>query len=229
LQAAHEVGDERTRIRAAGILADMARQMHALGHPDTGLRLIDLALDRVPPDRSRFNAVRAMLWSLKAHMLSLMGLGYLAEIRNAINLSFDLYALARNDEPAPPVAEYWPYTSEAELASVAAGSYGDLAQIDRGLAGESERYARRALECRSDGFTRAKVFDQIALARAGFLAAEPEQASRAGSTAVDLAADVGSSRRVTTRLGGLLVDSEPYQDQPVVREFREHLQFAMAD
>jgi hypothetical protein len=228
LQAAHEVGDERTRVRAAGILADMARQMHALGHPDTGLRLIELAFDRVPPDRTRFNAVRGMLWSLKAHMLAPMGLGYLPEVRNAVNLSFDLLGVADDDEPDPCVAEYWPYTGEAELASVAAASYGDLAQADPCLSKESEQYARRALDERRDGFTRAKVFDQISLARARFLAPEPDQASRDGSTAIDLAASVGASKRVINQLRGLLTDSAPYRDEPTVRKFRERLQLVVS-
>jgi hypothetical protein len=227
LQAAHEVGDERTALRAAGILADMAHQTRTLGHPDTGLRLIELALDRVPADRRRFNAVRAMLWNLKAHMLSPMGLGYLAEARSAINLSFDLYDKARDDEPDPAVAEYWPYTSDAELAYVAAGTFRDLATAAPSLAAESERYAQYALAHRGNGFTRSKVFDQIALARARFLKAEPEQACRDGKTAIDIAAAVAASKRVSTRLRDLLADSQPYQDQPNVREFRERLELAL--
>jgi hypothetical protein len=227
LQAAHEVGDERTRLRAAGILADMAHQMRTLGHPDTGLRLIELALDQVPPDRRRFNTVRAMLWNLKAHMLAPMGLGCLAEIRSAINLSFDLYGEARDDDPDPAVAEYWPYTSDAELAGVAASTYRDLAAAEPSLAVESEKYALDALMRRRDGFTRSKVFDQIALARARFLKAEPDQACRDGEIAIDLAATVAASRRVTARLHDLLADSRPYQDRSEVCEFRERLELAV--
>jgi hypothetical protein len=227
LQAAHEVGDEPTALRAAGILADMAHQMRALGHPDTGLRLIELALDQVPADRRRFNAVRAMLWSLKAHMLSPVGLGYLAEIRSAVNLSFDLYGEARDDEPDPAVAEYWPYTSDAELAYVAAGTFRDLALAKSSLAAESEQYAQYALVHRGSGFARSTVFDQIALARARFLKAEPDQACRDGETAIDLAATVAASKRVTTRLRDLLADSHPYRNQASVREFRERLELAV--
>jgi hypothetical protein len=228
LQAAHEVGDEATALRAAGILADMAHQMRALGHPDTGLRLIELALDRVPAGRRRFNAVRAMLWNLKAHMLSPMGLGYLAEIRSAVGLSFDLYGEARDDEPDPAVAQYWPYTSDAELAYVAAGTFRELAVAEPSLATESEQYAQYALVHRANGFARSKVFDQIALARARFLRAEPDQACRDGVAAIDLAASVAASKRVTTRLRDLLSDSQPYQDQARVREFRERLELAVA-
>jgi hypothetical protein len=227
LQAAHEVDADRTALRAAGILANMAHQMRTLGHPDTGLRLIELALDRVPSDRRRFNSVRAMLWSLKANMLSPMGLGYLAEIRGAVNLSFDLYGKARDDEPDPAVAEYWPYTSDAELAYVAAGTFRDLAVAEASLANESERYAHYALVHRGNGFARSKVFDQVALARARFLMAEPEQACRDGDAAIGLAATVAASKRVTTRLRDLLADSQPYEDQPNVREFRQRLELVV--
>jgi hypothetical protein len=223
VQAAHEAGDERTGLRAAGILADMARQMRALGHPDTGSRLIELALGRLPTDRGRFNAVRGMLWSLKANMLAPLGPGYLSEVRNAVSLSFDLLGIAEDDEPDRSVADYWPYTGAAELASVTAATYADLAESDRRVAKDSAEYARRALHHRPTGFTRALVFDQISLARAGFLAREPDQAGRDGAAAVDLAARVAGSQRVTGQLRRLLDDSEPYRDTPSVRDLRDRL------
>jgi hypothetical protein len=229
IQAAHEAGSEHTRLRAAGILADLGHQMRTMGHPDTGLRLIKLALDRLPTDRRRFNAVRAMLWNLHANMLSAMGVDYLAEVRNSINLSFDLYGESHDDEVSPAVAEYWTYTGEAELAGVAAGSYRDLARGDSRLASESAHYALRALAHRGDGFARSKLFDQIELARARFLAGEPEQASRDGKTAIDMSTAVDASRRVGKRLRELLADSSAYQRRPEVAEFREQLQAALAE
>jgi hypothetical protein len=223
LQAASEAGAERIRLRAAGILADMARQTRALGHPGTGLRLIELALDRVPPDRRRFNAVRGMLWCLKASMQASMGRGYLTEVRNAVNLSFDLYASAHDDEPDDAVTDYWPYTNESELAAVAAGSFAELASTDPELGRRSEEYANRAIALRPTGFTRSRVFDQIALARARFLVGEPEQASLDGAAAIDLAAAVPASRRVVVRLRELLADSAPYRDMPAVHQLHERL------
>jgi hypothetical protein len=223
LQAAHEVGDEHTSLRAAGILLDLAYQMRALGDPKTGLRLVEVALERMPQDRRRFNTVRATLWNLKAHMLSPMGLGYLSEMRNAIDLSFDLYRDGQDDEPSPAVAEYWPYASDAELAGMAAISYQDLAASDPNLAGASERYAQHALAHRGDGFGRSRLFDQISLARARFLVGEPDQAGVDGEKAIDMSADVVASRRVVSRLQQLMTDSEPYRDRPIVRDFRERL------
>jgi hypothetical protein len=228
LQAAHEVGDERGRLLSAAILSDMARQMRSLGQPQTGLRLIELALEQVPEDRQRFNAVRAMLWNLKAYLLSPMGLGYRSEVRNAINLSFDLYGDAHADEPVPAVAEYWTYTSDAELAGMASVSYRDLAAADPHLAGESERYALYALTHRADGFGRSRVFDRISLAQARFLKGETEQACQDSQQAIDTAAEVPASKRVATRLRGLLIDSAPFKDQPVVRDLRERLELVAA-
>jgi hypothetical protein len=226
LQAAHEASDERAHVRAAGLLVDLAYQMRALGDPKSGLRLAELALERIPLDRHRFNTVRAMVWSIKAHMLSPMGIGHLSEMRNAVNLSFDLHHDGQAGEYSSAVAEYWPYTSEAELASVAAISYADLAVDEPRLAVASERYAEQALAHRAAGFDRSRVFDQISLARARFLACEPDQASADGTMAIEMSADVAASRRVATRLRELMIDSEPYRDRLVVRDFHERLRVA---
>jgi hypothetical protein len=228
LQAAHEAGDEQTRLRAAGILADMAIQMCSIGHPDTGLRLSELALSQLPTDRRRFNVVRAILWSVKANVLAAMGVTYLPEVRNAINLSFDLYAQGHDDEISPAVVDYYPYASDAELASNAAGCYGKLAEEDNRLAGEAETQALYSLDHRGDGFARSRVFDQIALSRARFLKAEPDQACHDGGTALDMAGSVASSERIKMRLRGLHADTERYRDQSSVRDFRDRLQFVIA-
>jgi hypothetical protein len=228
LQAAREVGDERSRLRAAGILADLAYQMRTLGHPRTAVRMIELALDQIPPDRRRFNAPRAELWALRAYMMSPMGLGYLPEVRSAISLSSDIYGQAQADEPSPVVEEYWPYATDAQTAGIAALTYTDLAVDDPSLAAEAERHAGYALANRADGFRRSQAFDQISLTRARFLGGEPEQACRDGNMAIELAAQVPASTRVTSRLGGLLADSAPYQDRPDVRDFRERLELTVA-
>lgn len=77
--------------------------MRSLGHPDVGLRLMNLAFNQLPTDRHR-NAVCAMLWSLRARTLAGMGISYLPEIRSAVDLSFDLYANATDDDVAGSIA-----------------------------------------------------------------------------------------------------------------------------
>ena len=229
LQAAHEADDENTRLGIAAILGKMSYHMRAVGHPDTALQLINMALNQVPNDRRRYNTVRATLWNLRAHMMAPMGVSYLPEIRNAISLAVDLYGESQHDETDPTVSRFWKYASEAELAGVAAISYRDLADEKPELADESEHLTLRAIERRSPGFGRSQTFDQILLARTRFLRSEPEQACVDGVKAIDMAAKVAASKRVTSRLRDLMADSEPYQSRPDVKEFREHLRLVLAN
>jgi hypothetical protein len=221
LQAAREAGDERTRLRAAGILTDMAIQMRSAGHPDTGVRLVDLALEQLPPDRRRLNSVRATLWANKASILA--AAAQRAEARNAVSLSFDLYGQGSGDISDAAVRDYYPYDDDAELASNAAVCYRTLAVEDRLLAGNAEDHALYALTYRGPGFTRSKVFDQIGLAQARFRKAEPDQACLDGERAIEMSAGVAASRRVVQRLRELVDDSEPYRELRSVRDFRERL------
>jgi hypothetical protein len=226
LRAAHEAGTERARLRAGSILVDLAYQARDRGDPKTALRMVEVAFEQVPADRHRLNAVRAQLHTYKALMLAPLGTGHLAEIRHAVNMSFDLSARAGSDDPDPVVGQTWRYANEAELAGVAAASYRDLAGADRRLAEQAERLALRAVACRPAGFTRSKVLDQITLARARFATTEYEQACRDAETALHMAGTVAASRRVTTRLRALFTDTRPYQAHSDVRDLRERLRQA---
>jgi transcriptional regulator with XRE-family HTH domain len=232
IQAAHEAGTERARLRAVGMLDDLAMYARAAGHFDTARRFIDLALDRVPNDLQRFNAVRAILQSRLATVLSGMGTTQVSEVDRCINLSFDLHHKAEDDEPSPWLADYFPYScapgADAELASEAAATYHGLAQGDARLAARAQQHARHALDHRSEGFARSRVFDQVMLARTGFRAGELDQACSHGQEAVRMAALVGDSQRVRTRLTQLMDDSARYQREPTVRELQEKLRLAVA-
>jgi transcriptional regulator with XRE-family HTH domain len=228
LRAAHEAGTERAQLRSVGTLANLARQARATGHPDTARRILDLAIDRVPDDPRRFNAVRGELWSLRANAMGGFGVAHLSEVDRCINLSLDLYRKSADDEYSPAVADYFPYACEAELAGVAAASYHELAQEDTQLATRAEQHARYALDHRGDGFTRSKIFDQVTLARVRLRAGEIEQACLDGQQAVQMAAEVTESKRVRTHLRQLMNDTTPYQQQSAVRELREELRGAVA-
>jgi transcriptional regulator with XRE-family HTH domain len=231
LRAAHEAGSERAQLRAIGMLDDLAMYSRAAGHLDTARRFVSLALDRIPDDPHRFNPVRAILRSRLGTVLSGMGSAHSAEVDRNVNLSFDLHRKAQDDEPSPWLAAYFPYScapgADAELASEAAASYHALAQEDARLAGRAQQHARQALERRSDGFTRSRVFDQVMLARAEFRAGELDQACRDGQEAIRLAAAVGDSMRVRTRLAQLVDDADQHQREPAVRELREELWVAV--
>jgi hypothetical protein len=176
LQAARESRYPPARLQGVSVLCDMARQMRSVGRPDTGLRLVDLALDQLPDDRRTFNAIRGGLWNLKARMLAGMGTSHLAEACSAVNLGFDLHAKAADDDVDPAVAARSPLFFDpagAELAGVAADCYLDLAVDDPRLAADAERHLLRALASRTEASARSRVFDQILLARCRFLQGEP--------------------------------------------------------
>lgn len=223
LQAAREAHGDLARFRAVAILADMARQMHALGHPTTALRLIDLAFEQLPADGRRFNKIRSLLWNQRARRLSIMGTAYLSEIRGAIGTATDLQGELSAEDDAPIVAACFPDATDAELAGAGAESYANLARHDPRYAAEAERLALHAVNHRQAGFERSRVLDQIRLAQARFLGGEPEQASQDGVRAIEMAAHVTASRRVTARLAGLMTDADTFRKLAAVQEFRERL------
>lgn len=228
IRAAHEAGTEPARLRAVGMLDDLAMYARAAGHLDTAHRLLRLALDRVPDDPHRFNAVRAILHSRLATVLGGMGAAHSADVDRRVNKSFDLHHRAREDEPAPWLADYFPYScgpgAEAELASDAAASYHALAQTRH--AARAHRYARQARDRRSEGLKRSRVFDQVMLARAAFHAGDLDEGCRDGQEAIRMAAAVSDSQRVRGRLAQLMDDTTSHQREPAVRELREELRTA---
>jgi transcriptional regulator with XRE-family HTH domain len=231
LQAAHEAGIERAQLLAVRVLDHLAEYAREAGQLDTARRFNDLALDRVPNDPHRFNAVRAILRSRQAIVLSGMGTTHLPEVDRYVNMSFDQHHKAQDDEPSPWLADCFPYScgpgADAELASEVAASYHALAREDARLATRAQEHARQALNRRSEDFTRSRVFDQVMLARTGFRAGELDQACRDGHEAIRMAGAVGESQRVRTRLAQLMDDTAPHQREPAVRELREELRPAL--
>ncbi|GAA4728675.1 hypothetical protein [Phytohabitans rumicis] len=233
LQAARESTDPRAQLLVVGILADMARHMRWLGRPDTAVRLLDLALNQLPQDRSRFNTVRAILSSQKAWALAYHGRGCVPEVENALALSFDLYAQADDHDrlAADPLnlAHVRPSidASEAELLSTASCAYLVLAKYDRSLAGKAEDRTLQTLARAGEGRGRNDVLNQIRLARVRFVAGEPEQACDDGERAVALATNTASVM-VRVRLRELLADSEPYHALPRVNDLRTEIQTVAA-
>jgi transcriptional regulator with XRE-family HTH domain/tetratricopeptide (TPR) repeat protein len=228
IQAAHEAGTERAQLRAVGILTDLAIQAQAAGQLDTARQLLDLALEHVPDDERRFNAVRAILRSRQATVLSGMGMGQLREVNAHVEQSFDLFHRAGDDEHSSAVADYYPYACEAELASVAAGCYLELAQEQVRHTSRAEDLARQALNNWDDGYARSKVFDQVTLTRIRLCAGELDQACADGQEAIRMAAGVSESKRVRTQLGRLR-DEAGHQGRGNVRELRERLELAISE
>lgn len=228
LRAARESRDERARLRAVGILADLALQMQTLRHPDDGLRLVGLALDTLPKDGRKLNKIRALLWSLRAQMLAAMGTGYLPEVRSAVGLSFELYGRIGDEDQAPAVLAYFPYTTDAELAGTAAVAYRMLAIEIPSLAEEAANQAVYALSQRPETFVRSRVFDQIELARARLLAGELDQAAVDGQEALEAAKQVATSRRVVSGLRALGREAAAHDADGALKDLSYRLQSAIA-
>lgn len=224
LHAACESTDPRSPVLRASLLADMARQMRDLGHPDTGLELVDAALDVLHRNGHRHPAATAMLWNLKARMLGPLGPGLATEVKSAIQLAEDLLSDADPEQTDDLLA----YTGHAELAGNAALAWQDAAVYAPILAANAREQALAALGYRSTAYSRSRVFDHISVAAAGFTGIDPDQAAADGHLALDLAEEVTASARILDRLRGLMDRSAPYVDRPTVRDFRDRLAVALA-
>ncbi|WP_173158627.1 hypothetical protein [Phytohabitans suffuscus] len=231
LQAARESTDPRAQLLAVGILADMARQMRWLGQPDTAVRMLDLALNQLPVDRSYFNTVRAILTSQRAWALAYHGRKSFPEVESALRLSFELHVQADNEDrlgidslhlmhlrPSDDVVE-------AELSATASCAYLVLARRDRHFGRKAEEAALVPLRRHGASFGRADVLSQIRLASVRFIGDEPEQACDDGEGALALLSNV-TSTMVRARMRDLLADSEPHRALPRVNDLRRGIQAA---
>jgi hypothetical protein len=230
LQAARESADPRAQLLVIGILADLARHLRWLGRPDSAVRLLDLALNELPHDRSRFSTVRAILTSQRAWALAYQGRGCAPEVESALGLARELHAGADDDDRlvAGRLIHMRPSVdaAEAELSSTASCAYLVLAGHDQRLAGKAEERILFTLAHRGQQ-GRNSVLNRIRLARVRFVAGAPEQACADGERALSLVGGTASAM-VTTRLRELMANSVPYRDNPGVRDFREQLRVVLA-
>jgi hypothetical protein len=229
LQAARESTDPRARILVVSILSDMANQQRWLGRPQSALKLVDLAISQLPADRRRYNVVRAVLTSKRVENgLCHLGAACLPEIRSSIALSHELHHQA-DDEERAVAGRMWHRDfdmSDVELAGMASAAYLVLTRQEPSLAPEAEALTQHHLSGVAGSQRRNSVFSQIRLASIRFVAGEPEQACTDGDTALAMA-EFTTSHMVQARLREMLSDSEPYREQPRVREFRERLQLSL--
>jgi hypothetical protein len=232
LQAARESTDPRAPLVAIGILRDLGRHAHWAGQHATSLQVLDLALNQLPNERSRFKALRAVLWGNKAWTLASMGPAGLPEARNGLSLAADLAAQASDEDRVMAVAALHelptatPEALEAQLSITTSCAYLTMAQHDRGVADEAQARAVAAVARTIDKPARHSLMAQIRLARARLAAGEPDQACEDGDMALTLA-ESSASAMVTRRLRELAADTEPYREQARARELRERLRVVM--
>jgi hypothetical protein len=228
LQAARESTDPRAPLLVIGILRDLARQAHWARDYVTAIRVLDVALNQLPSNRGRLNALRAVLWGNKAWALASLGPSGLPEARNALGLAADLQAQADDEDrrstqqvlhefPSPDAK-----TLETQVAVTSSCAMLAMTQHDRTLASQAEGQALTAMAYAEGIPARHGLLAQIRLSRVRFVGGEPEQACEDGEAALAVAGG-SMSAMVTKRLRELLADTEPYRDVPRVVELRERL------
>jgi hypothetical protein len=231
LQAARESADQRAPLMVIGILRDLARHAHWAGEHVTAIRLLDIALNQLPANRGRLNALRAVLWGNKAWALASLGPTGLPEAKSALGLAADLSGQADEEDrvTSAEVLHEFPSPDAGALAAQVAvtASCAQLAMVqhERSMADEAQAQALRAMASTEDAPARHGLLAQIRLSRVRFAAGEPEQACADGEQALALAG--GSvSAMVTKRLRELYADTEPYREVPQVVDLRERLRDA---
>lgn len=229
LQAAKESTDPRGPLLAVRILGDMGQMMRRTDHPDTAVRLLELALNQLPQGPRRFNKVRAMLSGQRAWALAYLGTSALPEVRGALALSVDLYDSATDDDCEPSDLPHRSLDlSRAHIAATAASAYLVLARDKPGLGDEAADHTLFALAHAPAGHARNHTLNHIRLARTRFAAGEPDQGCEDATRAL-VDAEHAVSWMVTTRLRELHQDTEPYREQARVRELRERLREAATE
>ncbi|WP_249187744.1 hypothetical protein [Nocardiopsis sp. MG754419] len=203
------------------VLADMARQMLDLHHPEDALDITRLALDQAaslgaPP------AVRALLrtregWSY-AHM------GRTASFERTVGQAEDLLA---GDEGTRP--EWSHGLDEAELAGVVGARYRDLSRTVEGreaerLALRSAEYITSALARRRSG--RGRTFDLIGLGRTYAALGDGVESARAVRAALESGPGMASGR-VRRRLRDWYVESSALHRQPDTAAIRDELSLTL--
>ncbi len=96
-------------------------------------------------------------------------------MRRTLGEAEDLFVSDRRDEATP---DWMQNFDEADMHGMEALAYRTLAEHDPAAAVPAQRHAKLALELRSKGHERSKLFDHISLASACFIADDPEQADR---------------------------------------------------
>jgi hypothetical protein len=222
LQAARESTDPRAPLLVVRLLADLAQHQRCTGNHETSVRLLDLAINKLPV--GQHHAHRAEVIGEKAHSLAHLGSSVVTEARNCVSLSRELHAQATNDDPEATAA--LPHRNvdltETEMAAKAACTYLLLAAADPRFAGAAQEQTLYTLANPTTGQGRNGVRAQIRLARLRFLGGDAEQGCVDGGAALAMAATTVSTM-VTVRLGELYIDTQPYGALPDVAELRDQL------
>jgi hypothetical protein len=216
--AAHAAREGGDRPRAGEALSRAARQMVHLGRPDDALDLMQLA--RSGMGEEALPRTRAMLCTIEAWAQASMGHGQTT--RRLLGEAEELFVSDRARVPPPSWMQMF---DEADLHGMQALAYRTLAEHDPAVAPTAEQHARRALDLRADPRQRSRIFDQITLASACFIADDPDQADRYARLAL-AAIGENSSHRTWDRLREMYRLTGSYARRPDIAELREQIEQA---
>lgn len=216
LRAVRYAGPEHSSF-GVRVLADMARQMLDLHHPEDALDITRLALDQAaslgaPP------SVRALLRTREGWSYARMG--RVASFERTVGQAQDL--LAREEGPAPEWSQGF---DEAELAGVVGARYRDLGRsLERP---ESERFALKSVEYISSalerrGAGRGRTLDLIGLGRTYAALGEGTESARSVRAALGSGPGLASGR-VRRRLHDWYVESSALHKNPDTAAIRDEL------
>ncbi|MEU3076563.1 DNA-binding protein NsdB [Streptomyces laurentii] len=216
--AAHAAREGGDRPRAGEALSRAARQMVHLGRPDEALDLMKLATsgagERLLP------RTRAMFHTIEAWAQAAMGQGQ--EMRRTLGEAEELFVSDRGDEKPGWMQNF----DAADLHGMQALAYRTLADHDPAAAVPAQRHARKALELRSKGHDRSRLFDNISLASAYFIGDDPDQADSYARLALLSMGDT-SSHRTWQRLHEMYRLTGQYASYSKIAELREEIEVAL--
>lgn len=218
LIAAHAAREGGDRPRAGEALSRAARQMIHLGRPDDALDLMKLA--KSGSGEEALPRTRAMLQTVEAWAQASMGHGQ--AMRRTLGQAEDLFVSDKGEKPPG----WMQYFDEADLHGMEALAYRTLAEHDTSAARPAQYHARQALELRTDGYERSKIFDYLSMASACFIGDDPEQADRYARLAL-LAIGQTSSHRTWDRLREMYRLTGRYTTCDRIGALRDEIEVAM--
>ncbi|MDT0442659.1 DNA-binding protein NsdB [Streptomyces johnsoniae] len=217
--AAHAAREGGDRPRAGEALSRAARQMVHLGRPDDALDLMQLA--RSGMGEEALPRTRAMLSTIEAWAQAAMGRGQV--MRRLLGEAEELFVSDRASVPPPSWMQMF---DEADLHGMEALAFRTLAEHDPAAARPADQHARQALALRVDQRQRSRIFDQITLASACFIADDPDQADRYARLAL-AAIGENSSHRTWHRLREMYRLTGYYAEYPRIAALREEIEEAI--
>lgn len=216
--AAHAAREGGDRPRAGEALSRAARQMIHLGRPNDALDLLKLA--RSGSGDTASPRTRAMLRTVEAWAQASMGRGQV--MRRTLGRAEDLF-VSDKGEQAPGWMRHF---DEADLHGMQALAHRTLAEHDPSAAEPARCHARQALELRSDGHERSKIFDYLSMASACLIGDDPDQADRYARLAL-LTIGQTSSHRTWDRLREMYRLTDGYTTCDRVAALRGDIEAAM--